>query len=475
MHTPPRIALMAALGLIALLPSIPLGSGVNASEHKPLDVYSLELIARGPVASQDVALDVALVPPGASWPGPLTSHQPGQPLLLTKLPMPYDVLMRSADGLWAARETLFTLNSEDPIVMHLEQRGVLSGFVYTNQDEPASECLITARNANGQLFTQLTNEDGSFRFSWLPESKYTISTPASVHGACRTKTLCIAGKDIRLNISPVMTQGESTEVIGRVRSQSGSYREDLRVKLWPLDLEAAPQDTEVVWTEGTEGIISGEFNVPATVGEQYVLSLVKNDMLPASFTRTPIKAPSNGLDIFFDDTRAGTTMSFQPTCLDSAAGLTAFEVAVSWGQAATWRKAQSSQLAFEGVPCNTLISWHVNAPGRASVYGEVIFDESEAEVLFSPNLELGWGEGLKVIHPEGSPAANLLVLLDGVEAGRTDSAGTLTLRAEKRPKTLSLMTENHRLFGGSSSVRTLDSLIDRDELGRLLLVLLPRD
>lgn len=475
MHTPPRIALLAALGLVALLPSLPLGRGVNASEHKPQDVYSLELIAVGPLASQDIPLDIALVPPGASWPGALAAHRPGQPLLLTQLPMPYDVLMRSTDGLWAARETLFTLNLEDPIEMHLEKRGVLSGYVYNNPDEPASEVLITARNANGQLFTQLTETDGSFRFSWLPESKYTISTPTSIHGACRAETICISGKEIRLNLTSRPTQGESAEVIGRVHSNSGSYREDLRVKLWPLDLEAAPQDTGVVWSEGSEGIISGEFKVPATVGERYVLSLVKSDMLPASFTRTPIEAPSEGLDIFFNDTRPHTTVTFQPACQDSADDLKAFEIAISWGQGVTWRSTESSQCALDGVPCNMPISWHIKAPGRASVYGETIFTDSETERLIAPMLAPGWGEGLKVIHSDGTPAADLLVLLDGEEAGRTNSAGTLTLQAEMRPQTLSLRSSNHRLFGGPNAVRTLDSLIDRDELGRLLLVLLPRD
>jgi hypothetical protein len=33
----------------------------------------------------------------------------------------------------------------------------------------------------------------------------------------------------------------------------------------------------------------------------------------------------------------------------------------------------------------------------------------------------------------------------------------------------------HRLFGGASTLIAIDSIIDRDELGRLLLVLLPRD
>ena len=475
MHTPPRIALLAALGLIALLPSLPLGRGVNASDQKPQDFYSLELRAVGPIASQGVPLDIALVPPGASWPGPLAAHRPGQPLLLNQLPLPYDVLMRSADGMWAARETLFTMNSEDPMEMHLKPRGVLSGFVYNNQDEPASELLITARNENGQLFTQLTESDGSFRFSWLPESKYTISTPASIHGACHAESICISGKNIRLHLTPTPTPGESAEVIGNVHSDSGSYREDLRVKLWPLDLEAAPQDTSVVWSEGSEGIISGEFKVPATVGERYVLSLVKNDMLPASFTRTPIEAPSEGLDIFFDDTRPHTKVTFQPAGQDSADDLKAFEVAISWGQGVTWRSTESSQCSLEGVPCNMPITWHINAPGRAPAYGEAIFTDSKAERVIAPKLAAGWGEGLKVIHADGTPAPDLLVLLDGEEAGRTNSTGTLTLRAEVRPQTLSLRADNRRLFGGTNAARTLDSLIDRDELGRLLLVLLPRD
>jgi hypothetical protein len=475
MHTPPRIALLAALGLIALLPSLPLGRGVNAGEHDPQDIYSLELIAVGPIASQGLPLDIALVPPGASWPGPLAAHRPGQPLLLSQLPVPYDVLMRSTDGLWAARETLFTMHLEDPLEMHLEPRGVLSGFVYNGQDSPASEVLITARNANGQLFTQLTETDGSFRFSWLPESKYTISTPASIHGACHAETICISGKDIRLNLTPNPTKGEAAEVIGKVHSNSGSYQEDLRVKLWPLDLESAPQDTSVVWSESSEGVISGEFNVPATVGERYVLSLVKSDMLPASFTQTPIEAPSEGLDIFFDDTRPHTKVTFQPADQDSSDHLTAFEIAISWGQGVTWRSTETSQCSLEGVPCNTPISWHINAPGKAPAYGEALFTDTKAERVIAPRLTTGWGEGLKVIHPDGTPAPGILVLLDGEEAGHTSDTGNLTLQAKIKPQTLSLSADNHRLFGGSNSVRTLDSLIDRDELGRLLLVLLPRD
>ena len=152
-----------------------------------------------------------------------------------------------------------------------------------------------------------------------------------------------------------------------------------------------------------------------------------------------------------------------------------FEIAVSWGQGVTWRSTDDAECALEGVPCDTPIEWLVRAPGRVPVYGEALFSESKKEALLAPRLNLGWGEGLKIVHPDGAPAANLLVLLDGEEAGRTNDAGTLTMQADQRPETLSLGTESHRLFGGSASVRSLDSLIDRDELGRLLLVLLPRD
>ena len=104
MHTPPRIALLAALGLIALLPSLPLGRGVNASDHKAQDFHSLLLRASGPVASQRSAIDIALVPPGADWPGSLAQHIPGQPLLVSMLPLPYDVIIKllaNLAGCWS--------------------------------------------------------------------------------------------------------------------------------------------------------------------------------------------------------------------------------------------------------------------------------------------------------------------------------------------------------------------------------------
>jgi hypothetical protein len=383
--------------------------------------------------------------------------------------------MRSRDGLWAARETIFTKQNDGPVTMQLEARGVLSGFVHATEGTPAAQCLITARSSDGKLFTQLTGGDGSFRFSWLPEAKYTLSTPPSVHGACQQETLCIAGRDIRLQLQPQPTAGEAAEVIGKVHSQSGEYRNEMRVKLWPLDAHAAPQDTAVVWNETSNGVISGQFNVPATLGEQYVMSLEKNDILPASFTRSPIQAPSAGVEIFFDDTRPHTTLSIQPATLETTGLASGFEVALSWGQGVTWRKSVDSNCSIEGVPCNTPIAWLVRAPNRKPVYGETIFTETEAESLIQPELILGWGEGLKVIHPDGAPARELLVFLDGESAGRTDSHGTLTLSAMKRPETLSLRTENHRVFGAANSVRPLRSLTDRDELGRLLIVLLPRD
>jgi hypothetical protein len=473
MHTPPRLALLTALGLLALLPSLPLGRRVNANEHSPHDIYSLDLVADGPLASQRGHLEIALVKPGAYWPGPLASHIPGQPLLLTQRPVPFDVLMRSRDGLWAARETIFTKQNDGPVTMQLEARGVLSGFVHATEGTPAAQCLITARSSDGKLFTQLTGGDGSFRFSWLPEAKYTLSTPPSVHGACQQETLCIAGRDIRLQLQPQPTAGEAAEVIGKVHSQSGEYRNEMRVKLWPLDAHAAPQDTAVVWNETSNGVISGQFNVPATLGEQYVMSLEKNDILPASFTRSPIQAPSAGVEIFFDDTRPHTTLSIKPASLDSTGIVSEFEVALSWGHGVTWRKSADLNCSIEGVPCNTPVAWMVRAPNRTPAYGETVFTETES--LIKPDLILGWGEGLKVIHPDGTPASELHVFLDAVSAGMTDSNGTLTLSGMERPETFSLRTENHRVFGAANSVRPLSSLTDRDELGRLLIVLLPRD
>jgi surface antigen len=340
---------------------------------------------------------------------------------------------------------------------------------------PTAGIIITAQSSNGDLHTQQTGKDGSFRFPWLPEAKYILTTPPTINGACRTETLCITGKEIRLNLQPDTSQGEPAEVIGSVRSHSGSYQESLRVKLWPLDLEAAPQATDVIWSEDSEGVISGEFNVPATVGEQYVLSLVKDDILPASFTCTPIQAPSDGLDILFDDTRPHTDLTFRPAAEESSKAVMGFEVAVSWGQGVTWRTSDTSMCVLEGVPCNTPISWSIKAPGRAPVYGETSFNETKTAALIAPALRVGWGEGLKIVHADGSPASGLTVLLDGQDAGLTDSEGTLTLRAHQRPQHLSLRADKHRLFGGSNTLTAIDSIIDRDELGRLLLVLLPRD
>ena len=296
-----------------------------------------------------------------------------------------------------------------------------------------------------------------------------------MHGACHKETLCIAGRDIRLQLQPQPTAGEAAEVIGKVHSQSGEYRNAMRVKLWPLDAHAAPQDTAVVWSETSNGVISGQFNVPATLGEQYVMSLEKNDILPASFTRSPIQAPSAGVEIFFDDTRPHTTLSIQPAPLHSNGVVSEFEVALSWGHGVTWRKSSDLNCSIVGVPCNTPVAWMVRAPNRAPAYGETVFTETETESLIQPELSLGWGEGLKVIHPDGTPASELHVYLDGVSAGITDSNGALTLSGMERPETLSLQTENHRVFGSANSERPLSSQTDRDGLGRLLIVLLPRD
>jgi len=465
---------LAALGLVALLPSFPLGGDVVAREGDDTQIFSLELIPHGPAAAQDATLDIALVAPGSDWPGPLAEYSPQRPLLLTHLPVPYDVLLRSRDGLWAARETLYTQEVNTPIAMTLEPRGVLSGVVLTSDDQPAARCLVTARDEHGRVHTELTAQDGSFQFSWLPESKYALHTPASIHGSCKAEAITIAGQEVRLHMQPRPSLGQPAEVIGQVQSKSGAYQEDLMVRLWPLDSAAAPSQSEVVWTANASQVISGSFAVPATLGEQYVLTVEKSDLLPAAYTHTPILAPSQDVAIYCDDSTPHTSLRIRPE-LPAPSTLSDFEVALSWGQGVVWRRTQRGECLIEGVPCGTPISWVVRAPDAPPIFGETTFTEGDADSLITPQLALGWGEGLKLIHPDGAPAAHVLVLLDGTPAGRTDQEGLLTIQATQRPEHLSLRTEHHRLFGGTNSTRRIDSLDDRDEFGRLLLVLLPRD
>ena len=106
MHAPPRLALLAALGLIALFPSLPLGGIVAAGDAADGHLYPLNIDPVIPAGHPDLRLELSIVRPNAAWTGPLATYRADQPLLLPRIRRSVEVLLRSQDGLWAARELL---------------------------------------------------------------------------------------------------------------------------------------------------------------------------------------------------------------------------------------------------------------------------------------------------------------------------------------------------------------------------------
>jgi hypothetical protein len=334
-------------------------------------------------------------------------------------------------------------------------------------------CLVQARGQDGTIYTEATTDDGSFRFGWLSEGKYRLISPLTVHGRCEQDVLAIAGQEVHLSLEPLPTQGPSAEIIGHVQSSSGDYRESVRVRLWPLDSESAPSQAKVIWSE-KDDVVEGTFKIPATQGEHYVLALEKDDVHPTYFTQSPISAPSQ-VNIFCEDSAPHTALVVSPKHEGEVEDVEPFEVAITWGDEVIWRDSLDGEVRIEGAPVNLPIAWMVRSSGTAPEYGELTIKESSRSQTLSPSLLSGWGEGLHLILPDGTPAANVPVFLDGRPAGITDSRGTLTLRGAERPTHLSLDATHLRFFGATNATRTLDSMKDRDDLGRLLLVLLPRD
>ena len=474
MQAPPRLALLAALGLVAIFPNLPLGESFAAGDQEPGELFALEIEPYFPASRPGMELDIAIVQPGAPWTGPLARYRPEQPLLLTRVHASCDVLLRSHDGLWAARAILDEHPSNEPLPMKLEPRGILSGVVLDSDNSPM-HCLIQAHAQDGTLFPGAPSDDGTFRFPWLQEGKYRLISPLSVHGRCETDVISIAGQEIHIELKPQPTEGPPAEIIGHVQSQSGEYRGALRVRLWPMDANAAPTDADVVWNETTDQGVSGSFTISATRGEQYFMRVEKNDLFPAAYSRTPITAPARDVQIFCDDAAPHTELVVSPLHEGEVEVVQEFEVAVSWGDEVIWRSGRGGECRFEGVPTGLPVSWMVRSSETAPAYGESIFAGADSRTTLTPQLTSGWGEGLRLILPDGAPAANVLVQLDGQPAGRTDIDGLLTLRRAQRPSHLSLHADHIRLFGGTSTSRSLSSLTDRDEFGRLLLVLLPRD
>jgi hypothetical protein len=240
-----------------------------------------------------------------------------------------------------------------------------------------------------------------------------------------------------------------------------------------LDAESAPSQAKVIWNE-KDDVVHGTFKIPATEGEQYVLALEKDDNHPAYYIHSPISAPSQ-VNIFCEDSAPHAELVVSPKHEGAVEDVTPFEVAITWGDEVIWRDSLDGEVRIEGAPVNLPIAWMVRSSGTAPAYGELTIQDAAGPQRLSPSLLSGWGEGLHLILPDGTPAANVPVFLDGEAAGITDSRGTLTMRNAERPTHLSLDSAHLRFFGGMNATRTLDSMKDRDDLGRLLLVLLPRD
>jgi hypothetical protein len=253
-----------------------------------------------------------------------------------------------------------------------------------------------------------------------------------------------------LTLAPAPSAGS---IRGLVTSDTGLYDARLSFRLVPRDdgQGARPLTAKVAW-ETDAGARTGSFRFDDLPPGRWRLNVVEDDWYEWEPRSMEVEAPLDGLHFRVHDAVPVCDLRFEPQEAWGGSFGEPYEVRIASGgevRAFDWKGGTTVVTAF---PVDKALRWRVDARGRASAFGDwsdlapLLAADGREQRGARPHLAKGWAQLYRVVRSDNKKAApDVLALVDGREAGRTDASGRIELRAPSTPQSVTFRFKDWRL------------------------------
>ncbi len=358
-----------------------------------------------------------------------------------------NLLLSSFDGLWWGRASVEVRPGVVPgvVTVQLEARAAIEARVLDAQGQPLENAFVALRieRAEGDPDERRarTGRDGAFQMQHLVAGSATLSVKLQRHHNFELALELLPGKAWKQDVH--MARLPSAGAIrGVVLSDTGTYREDVWLRLVrPEDRDGPPPiDTKVAWTE-KNGAYVGSFALEDLPPGAWQMFVSERDWFEWEPRRQEVHAPLDNLVLRVRDGVPVADLVFRARPAAEGGPRADFEARVVTAGERRTASSRGGVAVFESVPVDQALSWRVDAPGRATEFGDLASfapagtAEGRARRTYDLELREGWCERLRVIRStDRKPVEGATIRIEGRAAGTTDAGGYATVRAPRRPR-----------------------------------------
>jgi RNA polymerase sigma-70 factor (ECF subfamily) len=380
---------------------------------------------------------------------------------------PWTLRVLTDDGRWGGEARIDSVTAErvDPVGIRLTERCVLDLRILDAVGRPVDAYLEVLR-ADGARIPGEVGPHSACRIEAVEAGRVRIRARALGRDPIE-RDVDVVGPIAQADIVfPVVPIGGA--IAGTVHA-NGALARDIELVLRDGDGGELRQRTQQLDESGVQRSFRFD-DVPAGSYELRAES-------PHVWTFEPgvlhVAPPAVGLDLLAVDTSDGRPVIVKARDARTGARIEHFDARLSVvGGAALERATSIAAVTFPDVPRAARVAWTVAAPGWVPAHGDERALRSEPD-RFSLEIVLERGAELRVRvidHATDAPLSGVAVWADGVERGRTDARGEITLRLGSSPRRLGATLAGWRTAGGgidpatgSWSARELDLVVCRME------------
>ncbi len=362
--------------------------------------------------------------------------------------------VRDRDGLWSGRAEVNRVAgvAHEVVRVVLEPRARFSGRVVDDRSRPIANANVSmkfvAGETVGQERTATTEADGAWRFDHLPAGTVSVSVRAFRYEPQTDVRIALVPGDVSDRTITLARMPPAGSIRGRVTSESGGYDSPARAMLTLVDSTDAmpPQHAQIVWNDSAGQRVgtfeftelpAGKYRIAGkSEGNWYELA---PEWKPGSLFASP---PDDGVSFLILDSTARADLVLRVTDADTGESIDGargwFQIGKKSGRA---RDVDSGGIAISGFPYEETLRWRIDKAGYRPVIGDAASfaietrSDGKTQRIAEVALARGWGDLYRVADKDGKNGlAGARILLDGVEAGVTDSEGFVLARAQERPK-----------------------------------------
>ncbi|MBL8861554.1 MAG: hypothetical protein JNK02_06035 [Planctomycetes bacterium] len=395
---------------------------------------------------------------------------PGEPARVRFAPLPEGLSLdaparlhlSSRDGVWRGSQAVRLGRGVQPgtVVVGLVAAAALEVRVISPEGAPLSDAVVTwTPDTARRPRSETTRGDGRVSYDYIEPEAGTLRVRL-VRWLDAEIPLVLGSGERRIE-SVTLTRAPAAGAIrGTVVSDSGTYERDVRLRLVPLEGggDLRPLRGEVRWSTRS-GARVGAFAFDDLPAARFRLEISEDDFFAWEPRRLELEPPRGDLVFVVRDTVAVADVVFEPRREDGLDLGGPFEVRLLVGGETRLLRSRDEPVLVASLPLDTALRWRIDAPGRAAAFG-VWTDLSPLPSVggrerrgAAPVLARGWAQAFRVVRADNNrPIAGATARLDGRDAGVTNAAGRIVLRADTRPGRVTFHHENWLALNAASLV-----------------------